>query len=76
MSTTPYEPPLELLGSMNFDELFGREAFIWFGPPALLYLKNGRLMNKATNQTVTLKATNDLEFMGELTAHGWQATQA
>lgn len=75
MSTAdPYEPTLELLGSMDFGQLFSQEAFIWFGPPMLIYLEQGRLMNKATNETVTLKATTDREWMGELIAHGWRPT--
>ena len=57
---------------MGFGGLFRPDAFGWMGKPMLIYLGNGRLMNKTTNETVTLRATNDREFLGELTAHGWR----
>jgi hypothetical protein len=65
-----YEPSLELLASMDFGELMN-ETYGWMHKPMLLYLGSGRLMNKTTNEIVTLKATNDREFLGELVAHGW-----
>lgn len=66
-----YEPSLRLLGSMDFNCLLRPDAFGWMGKPMLIYLGNGRLMNKTTNETVTLKATSDDEFWLELRAHGW-----
>ena len=66
-----YEPPIALLGSMDFNCLNRPDAFIWKGPPMLLYLGGGQLMNKTTNETVTLKATSDDEFWLELRVHGW-----
>lgn len=65
-----YEPSHEFLGSLGFGLLLG-QAYGWMHKPMLIYLGCGRLMNKTINETVTLKATTDREFLGELVAHGW-----
>ena len=66
-----YEPSLALLARMDFGLLLG-QAYAWMEKPMLIYLGCGQLMNKTTNETVTLEATSDDEFWLELERHGWK----
>ena len=65
-----FAPSRGLMKSMGFWSLED-QGYVWNGPPMLIYLGYGRLMNKVDNSVIMLKATNDREFVVELVAHGW-----